>query len=133
MVRVLRQIPGQDTLFADPGEVKTAAEGMTDGVLACRELGHPWGAYVASVDRAAKCFERTLRCGRCGTLKVQTLSYSGHILGSHYIYPDGYLMEAGLGRIAGDGRAALRLVALERSVEKTVSTPRKRSTKRQAS
>lgn len=126
MVKVVRSYPGQDTLFADVDDVKQAAAGMADETLACRELGHPWGAYTATFDRAVGVFERTLRCPRCETRKVQSLNRSGHILGSHYVYPDGYLMEKGLGRIAGDGRDALRLEALTRAVNGTAPVRRQK-------
>ena len=74
--------------------------------LVCRDLQHAWDPYTAS--RQGRGYVRVLRCGRCGTVKTQTLSHDGFILGSRMDYPKGYL-RANEGRLSRMDRAALRV------------------------
>lgn len=100
--------------FAAVDDVRDFASGLTESQLACRELGHNWRSRVARWnDRGG--FDRTLRCTRCKTLREQVLTNYGAILSNRYVYPKGY-QSAGIGRIAGDGRDALRLESLTRNV-----------------
>lgn len=97
--------------YADPAEVAAAAETMDPKVLECRANGHqkkPW-AVVQEPDGG---FTRTLRCPRCKRVKwIQQVTPSGRVVTSRMKYDDGYLLK-GMGRIAGDGRDALRLAEI---------------------
>jgi hypothetical protein len=101
---------------ADPDDVKHFAQGLSTSFLLCRELQHNWKPFSAWWDDESHCYARTIRCMRCRTKKVQTLSSSGAVLSSHYEYADGYLAEH-LGRIVGEGRDSLRLESLVRSLD----------------
>lgn len=101
------------TDYADAHEVAEFASTLVMAYLLCRELGHnwrPWTAYPANGG-----YERALRCDRCSTERWETLTSTGAKVKGHYSYPEGYLHE-GLGRIVGDGRDALRLESLSRSI-----------------
>jgi hypothetical protein len=103
--------------YADPADVASWAGGLSESFLMCREIGHSWRPFSAHWIAEDDCFDRTLRCTRCKTKRVQMLSAHGAIVSSQYIYPDGY-QSNGMGRIVGDGRDALRLESLQRLVEK---------------
>lgn len=96
-------------------EVESFAKTLNASQLACREMGHSWRAWVAQYDSEHNAYRRALRCSRCKTERWQTIGLSGAVLGSHYKYPDGYTCE--LGRIVGDGRDALRLESLTRTLD----------------
>lgn len=103
-------------LGADRAEVAGFANGLSISHLHCRELGHNWRPWVARYDEEHNAYERALRCTRCRTERWETIGLSGAKLGSHYKYPDGYVAPAGLGRIVGEGRDALRLESLQRAL-----------------
>lgn len=93
--------------------IQEFAESLPERFLHCRELGHNWKPWKAA-GHADGGFERTLRCTRCRTLRVEQLTNRGGKLSSQYKHPDGYLQEAGAGRIVGEGRDVLRLTSLKR-------------------
>lgn len=69
-------------------------EGLTAGMLDCRDFGHQWKPWGARWAGDAHGWERRLRCPRCKTERVQMVSRSGHVLTNRYLYPDGYLAPA---------------------------------------
>jgi hypothetical protein len=88
---------------------------LTDRLLHCRELGHTWRAWGVSQDRKARCFIRTTRCASCRTLRHWVIDYSGHVVSSHYTYPDGYLAKH---VVPGFSRDPFRLEAIQRELAK---------------
>jgi hypothetical protein len=102
--------------FADRADVEAIAQDMPMSYLQCRALGHTWRSSSAAIDRVARAYDVELRCSRCRTIRVQTVSFTGHVVSSHYEYPDGYVNH--LGRIAGDGRDALRLESIVRIIDR---------------
>lgn len=106
-----------DIHYAELDDVRDFAEGLKETFLHCRELGHNWRPYSAGSHPDGG-YERTLRCTRCKTRRVQELSNRGMVLTNKYIHPEGYLHE-GMGRIVGEGRGLLRLESLKRLVAKT--------------
>lgn len=100
---------------AQPDAVKEFAEGLNDGFLFCREMGHNWRPWSAGRHEDGG-FERILRCNRCKTRRYQQINVYGTILSGRYEYPEGY-QSKGLGRIVGDGRGALRLVSIARAIK----------------
>jgi hypothetical protein len=111
--RLIKKTPVQG---AERHEVEDFAHGLSISHLHCRELGHNWRPWVARYDEEHSSYERALRCTRCRTERWESIGLSGTKLGSHYKYPDGYVAPAGLGRIVGEGRDALRLESLHRSI-----------------
>jgi hypothetical protein len=98
---------------ADPSDVQAFAEDLPDRFLHCREMGPNWRPFDVGRHRDGG-YERTLRCVRCRTRRIQHLNRDGMLVGSpKLIYPDGYLSH-GLGRIDGAGRGVLRLASIAR-------------------
>lgn len=59
--------------------------------LKCRDLGHIWDeSPFLRAKRKVSVFERLLRCTRCGTEKIEWLTWEGRVTSRHYNYPDGY-------------------------------------------
>jgi len=100
-------------------EVATWVEDLPAAFLACRDMGHAWRPYAASWVASEKRYQRTLRCGRCHTERVQMLSTSGHVESGWYRYPDGYAMPHGAGGYDVAARDACHLASLLRLVEET--------------
>lgn len=96
--------------------VKSFAADLPDEFLLCRELHHHWKPWT--VAREGRSYIRVLRCSRCTTERHQKLSHRGEVLGTHYVHPEGYLREAGSGRITGEGLNLLRLESLNRTTKK---------------
>jgi hypothetical protein len=117
--------------YADRAAAEELARELPDAYLMCRELMHSWKPRSAGWLAGERVFERVIRCSRCKTEKHQTLSSSGEVLSSHYVYPDGYLAK-NLGRIVGDGRDALRLEALTRLVDGPKAKTRSRAQSRRS-
>ena len=113
-----------DRLTADE-----AIEQMTVQAITCRDYSHAWSPwYVTSFGRAG--FERGVRCGVCGTARIERLDTLGRIDHRRYEYADGYLVK-GAGRISADFRAAVRLVSMLHSpVLEKKRAPRKKKTRR---
>lgn len=91
------------------------AHSLSDKVLHCRELGHTWRPWGASEERQAKCYIRTTRCSQCRTLRHWVIDYQGHVVSSHYSYPDGYLAKH---VERAYGRDHYRLEAIQRELGK---------------
>lgn len=89
------------------------AAGLPDDFLLCRDLGHTWRPYTARIT-GSNTYERTMRCGRCKTLRHQSLSISGAILGGGYKYEEGYLAPKDTGRLTSGDRDHLRLESVLR-------------------
>lgn len=106
----------QETLFADVETAVEAAEDMPDEYLECRDMGHQWAKHGGRVYTTH--IDKTLRCPRCHTMRVFVLTPLGGIVSSHYDYSEApnYLMPKGTGRIGGDAKDALRLVATYREL-----------------
>jgi hypothetical protein len=101
--------------YADRESVEEFAAKLSVSFLQCRELGHIWKPWTARFDEEHNSFERALRCPRCKTERHETLSLRGAKLKNHYVYPDGYTTD-GLGRIVGEGRDALRVESITRTL-----------------
>lgn len=97
----------------DLDEVRAFAEELPERFLQCRDLMHNWLPFDIGRHPQGG-YERTLRCARCKTRKVQHVTTDGLVLGGRYEHPDGYLRE-GLGRMTGDARGMLRVVSMQRS------------------
>lgn len=103
--------------YADADEVRAFAEDLPERFLHCREMNHNWRPFDVGSHKDGG-YERTLRCVRCRTKKVQHLdSYGMPVGGTRYEYPAGYTTE-GLGRIVGAGRGVLRLESIKRITSK---------------
>lgn len=102
------------------GEVQEFAEMLPERFLYCREMGHNWRPYSAGHYKDGGGFERTLRCTRCRTRRVQVITDRGVVLKNRYEYPDGYSAPTGMGQAAraGEGRGLLRLESIRRIVAK---------------
>jgi hypothetical protein len=117
MARPLRAVPiipkRPEPRTAEAHEVEEFAATLPEKFLHCREMSHNWRPYDVGRHKDGG-FERTLRCSRCRTRKVQHLDERGmYVGGTKYIHPDGYLHE-GMGRIVGEGRGILRLESIRR-------------------
>ena len=102
---------------AQQATVRDFASGLPEKFLHCRDLGHNWKPYTAGRYRDGG-YQRTLRCTRCRTRKVQELSSRCAVMSTRYEHPDGYLLK-GLGHITGDGRNVLRAEAIGRLIADT--------------
>lgn len=103
--------------FANTDDVRAFAEELPDKFLHCREMNHNWRPFDVGSHKDGG-YERTLRCSRCYTRKVQHLDSAGMpVGGTRYEYPEGYQSD-GLGRIVGEGRGALRLASITRFMSK---------------
>lgn len=109
MSRPKRQPPK----YADAREVLAASDQWTDEQIECRELGHHWRATDAVHVARLRYYRIRHTCERCGIVRTRELSDTGHVYAQTYDYPEGYLI-VGLGRIAGDGKDAVRLAAIRR-------------------
>lgn len=109
----------------DPEAAQFAA-GLPEEYLECRDYGHTWRARTARWDPETRAYERTLECARCTTIRSQWLSAYGHALKGSYSYPDGY-QHAGLGRLDGSARDALRLESVTRILGVSPATARRRA------
>lgn len=88
---------------------------LSDRMLHCRELGHTWRAWGVSDERQARCYVRTTRCSQCRTERHWVIDYKGHVVSSHYTYPQGYLAS----HVApGYSRDTFRLEAIYRELQK---------------
>lgn len=104
-------------MFAPAGEVEAFASNLPENFLLCREMGHNWRPWTAKWNVGERCYDRVLRCTRCKCKREQSLTSSGAVVTSHYIYPDGY-EHKGFGRISGEGRDRLRLESITRLIDK---------------
>lgn len=103
---------------ADPKSVADWSSNLPDSYLLCRDMGHTWRPFKVRYESELNAYSRVLRCGRCKTERVQSVSLSGLILTGNYTYPTGYQTPQGSGRITGSGRGALRLESTMRLIGK---------------
>lgn len=70
----------------------------------CRTLGHAMFRFQANdLDRPDFGWRLSVRCERCSTQRHDIIDHrTGSIIGRRYIWPDGYLLEPGLGRTTRD-------------------------------
>lgn len=98
--------------YATPSSVEQFASTMPAEFVNCRGMtGHNWKPHDAKYIPKQKVHEAILRCVNCATRRIMVLDAVGRVLSNSYAYPDGYQAK-GLGRIAGDGRAVLRLASV---------------------
>jgi hypothetical protein len=97
---------------ADPDAVEQAAQNWSDAMVQCRIFGHNWRALT--VTHAMGSYTIRQRCSRrCGCERESVMNERGYLHGGWKLtYAEGYLLERGTGRVDGDGRARLRIVAL---------------------
>jgi hypothetical protein len=92
------------------------ASGLTSRALHCRELGHTWRSWTVTWDKRAKCYDRSLRCSSCHTVRHQVLDSSGLVLRNRYTYAEGYLAPTAL---AGQvDRALFRMESIQRFLDR---------------
>ena len=93
---------------------ETFAANLSDRWLHCRELGHTWRPWGARDEPSSRCYVRTTRCSQCRTERHWIIDYRGHVVSSHYTYPDGYLakhVEPGYSRDTFRLEAVVREIA----------------------
>lgn len=81
--------------------------------LLCRDLRHAWKPVDAW--REGKTFVEQLRCERCNCRKDRTYDSKGYLIPGkqNLIYPAGYLMPKGEGRMTAADLAATRMERLK--------------------
>lgn len=94
-------------------DAATFAASLSAKALHCRELGHEWRDHTVRWDRKARCYERSLICRSCRTIRRQVLDSNAHVITNAYTYPEGYLATNVEVR-AGLSRDVFRLEALTR-------------------
>jgi hypothetical protein len=77
---------------------------------ACRTWAHWWKPYDAHKDGTD--WVATLKCGRCGSQRVDRINKRGEVVKRHYRMAMGYLRK-GDGPLTAEGRAAMRLGLVE--------------------
>jgi hypothetical protein len=103
----------QRSYTADPGQVATFAQTLTEGALACRDVGHGWKS--GRVKRVGRGYHRIMICRDCGAERPEDLDGSARRVKVYAVqYPDGYLLPKGSGRVDSEGKAAMRLELLRR-------------------
>lgn len=83
---------------ATPQAPEDFAHSLSMRALHCRELGHTWRAWTVDYDKKARCYDRSLRCSSCQSVRHELLDTQGTVLRSSYTYAKGYLatnVEAG--------------------------------------
>lgn len=72
------------------------ADSIPEQFLWCRDVGHRWDPYDASLTRnkvtRRREIHRQLLCEHCSTLRTDALAANGDVLRRSYSYPDGYLL-----------------------------------------
>jgi len=94
-------MPRRKPTETDAVDVETFAARLTNRQLHCRELGHVWATFTATVDHDARVFVRTLRCKSCHTERRQLLTLHGGIVSNTYRYAAGYQAKNVDGQVAG--------------------------------
>lgn len=74
-------------------------------------MGHTWHPWRAFFVPKGNFYERSLRCGRCKTVRRQHLAMNGQVLSTAYEYADGYQAPKGVGRLDTDARSVMRLTS----------------------
>lgn len=98
------------------------ADSLSDNMLLCRDIGHQWRPHNARFLDEMSVWERSLRCARCRTERLQLLSARGHVLSNRYEYPDGYQTPRGSGRVDSDMRDELRLASVTNFARKDTAS-----------
>lgn len=106
-------------LTADVGDVEAFASTIKSAWVDCRSDGHDMRKFNVELTEH-NTFLRTRKCRRCGALRHQVITRSGHILNTTIEYPEGYLMPKGTGRLDADGRAVFRGATVESEYEQAV-------------
>lgn len=101
----------QQSLFAARADVELFAAELPGEFVVCRALRHNW--KPARATRHSWGFEVTEVCSRCTTERHREVTARGEVQSNSYTYPDGYLSKA-IGRLDGEGFAAMRVEALTR-------------------
>jgi hypothetical protein len=114
---------------ARPADVRRLAEAMDEAMLECRRFRqHRWTPSSATKVRGG--FNETLICDRCGAEKDRFYNSRGRLTEYSAVrYPEGYLF-TGLGRMGQDGRDAINLVSLRRTVARFEATGGRRVSRR---
>jgi len=99
--------------YASPADAERLAQDWTKAQLSCRLYGHIWQPLRATFHQTYRYFSTVQRCPRCKSERHTELNERGHVVSTSIHYADGYLAER-VGRIVGDSKDALRLVALHR-------------------
>lgn len=90
--------------------------------VTCRDLGHSWRPWRAWNDTDEREYVQILRCSRCKTNRTRSIDYRGGRGSNRYSYPDDYQAPKGHGLLGQDGRADLRLLAIQRFIEQAGDT-----------
>ena len=80
----------------EPVSPDTFAHGLSDRMLACRELGHVWRPFTVEVIRERRRvggYLRVMRCSQCKTERHQLLDSFGAVIQNGYHYTAGYLAD----------------------------------------
>lgn len=94
-------------------KAKAFIQGLPDEFLACRRLGHPW--RHSTVEREGRGFIETLVCPTCDMRRVDKLDRRAHLIGRHYVPPEGYAAH----HVEGlKGRDGFRLEAVTRLLDR---------------
>jgi hypothetical protein len=94
-------------------------DGIPDGWLQCRDLGHSFAPHQVKVSRKRGEIHRILKCRNCPTLRVQVLTLDGYRVRSRYEYPEQQDSEAtpyvlkGVGHLSVDDNAAIRVASTQ--------------------
>lgn len=99
------------TAWATTDAAVAAAEHWSTATLQCRSYGHNWAPLSARYVSRYRYYHAVMACVRCNAERHSELSDRGIVLGQWYVYPEHYLA-AGIGRIGGDAKGALRLMAM---------------------
>lgn len=105
-----------DTKYADPEDAREYAATAKKAFVQCRRYGHSWGPHDASPMESG-CDEEISKCRVCRALRKEILDASGDVQTRSIVYPDGYLMEPGTGRIAGAAKGVFRRAMLDRAYD----------------
>jgi hypothetical protein len=119
----------QSPRAASIADVEAAIENMPEAYLDCRDNRHPWERMGVQWSAQAGTYVRTRICPRCTTRRTQEIGADGEIIGTHYDYPDDYLLK--IGRLIGSARDTLRLASVLREINsQNTPEPRRRRTRK---
>ena len=100
-------------------KLQTWVASQPDAYLMCRDTGirHPWQPYAVEVVQGGRGgFKESLKCDRCGAIKVRTLDRIGRPVKTHIDYPDDFL-RTGIGRMTARENALVRVEHLTRRID----------------
>lgn len=93
-------------------ELDHAIDSMEIEYIQCRDFGHAWQSHFARYKPSVREYESQQKCIRCGTIRVRDLDHRGALLGTHYLYVEGYTIK-GMGRLLGSDKDHLRLNSIK--------------------